>query len=313
MLLRSCLNISSYTIRVALVNIFLLSAFTSFSQTTSLVVNYDLRGFPNVSYLDSFTMRYTNELDSVWSIEHTFHCPKDFHWSDTLSPIPEGDIQLTIFRDSIKVLESYYWVTANRLNEVDITIERQYNRSKGAPFISEDFIQGYVRSSSNISDWGRSSVPLETYTLSTGFLQGIMVSQRIGFYYGFGLNYEFARFKYPPPNQKQRYNYWSLSAIPAFRFAPFGYEHPSRLKRNVYIDAGASYYLPLKFRQTSKANNIKVQERDLHNFTDVRLQASITIWRYSVFGTYRLTDFVKQELYPELPRLQLGIGITNRL
>ena len=216
-------------------------------------------------------MRYTNELDSVWSIEHTFHCSKDFNWSDTLSPIPEGDVQLTIFRDTIKVLESYYWVTANRLNEVDITIKRQYNRSKGAPFISEDYIQGYVRSSSNMPDWGSSSVPFRDIHYVHWFSARYYVVRNDSVSITDSASImnllDLSTLRLVKNNVTI---IGLLSAIPAFRFAPFGYENPSRLKRNVYIDAGASYYLPLKFRQTSKANNIKVQERGLHNYADVR-------------------------------------------
>ncbi|MFT5725427.1 MAG: hypothetical protein ACI9JN_002552 [Bacteroidia bacterium] len=282
------------------------------AQTTSLVVNFDLRG-NRLAGGGPFTMQYTDALDSGWIFKHSFHCPKDFIWSDTISPISPGDVQLTILLDSLKILESYYLVSEYSLNEYDLKIEKQRHPSKYNPFISESFFQGYFRLGSNVSHWSNATAPLESYSMYAGMHEGIMLSKRFGIHFGNGLNYEFSRFKDAPTSQKQRYNYWSLSATTAIRIAPFGYEHKNQVKRNVYLDAGATYYLPLKFRYTSKANNIRVQESGLHDYSDFRIQATITIWRFSLFGNYGLTDFVKQNMYPELPKLQIGVGFTNRL
>lgn len=289
----------------------------AYTQTTSLVVNYDLRGFPNVSYLDSFTMRYSNGLDSVWSIEHTFHCSKDFNWSDTISPVPEGDIQVTIFRDTIKVLESYFWVTANRLNEVDITINRQYNRTKGAPFISEDFINFYFRVGSNFNEIAAQTHQQSAASFYSGFYQGLMFSKRFGISYGYGINYETSWFDNALTSQTNHFNYWSWCITPTLRFVPYTYENKDKLKRNTYLDVGVDYYFPLKFRfvQNNIGGKSRTVYRGLHNYQDVRLRASFNIGQVTIFTTYRLNDIVKTNNFmnQQLPTMIIGVGITDQL
>ena len=249
----------------------------SLAQTTSLVVNFDLEGFNDVSYSDSFTMRYANKTDSLWYFEHTFHCPKDFHWSDTISPVPEGDIQVAIILDSVVVLESYYWVNDGRINIYDVTIDRETKRTRGQAFISDYIANGYFRLGTNIMDFQNSSKTFDALSFNSGLNVGEMISDRFGRTYGYGLNYETLRFTNSTATQSNSYNYWSFSYHMTGRFSPFGYENHHKLKRNTYIEIGGTYYLPLKFRYIEKEALLKIQRGKMHNYKDFRVRAALTI------------------------------------
>ncbi|MFT5512430.1 MAG: hypothetical protein ACI8SE_000828 [Bacteroidia bacterium] len=313
MLSRNCSNIKTPCIRWILLPFLFLASLSAFAQTTSLVVNFDLRGFADVSHDDSFTMRYTNEQDSAWIFERSFHCSKEFSWSDTISPVPLGDVKLTILRGPVKVLESYYWVDKDRLNEYHINIDRQHHRSKGVPFISEDFVNFYFRVGANFADLVKLSNNRKSVSFSSGFLGGRMISKHFGISFGYGVSYETTAFDIPISGLPNRYNYWSGIVTPAVRFAPFTYENESKLRRNSYIDIGTAYYLPFRFTANEILGKTRTQYRGLHNFKDVRVRGSITIGQMSFFMTYRLNDIVKEIRFQETPRLIIGVGMTNQL
>jgi hypothetical protein len=75
-----------------------------------------------------------------------------------------------------------------------------------------------------------------------------------------------------------------------------------------FIEIGASYNLPLIFRQISRVDNIKISERWLHKFNDVSVYGTLgVVERFSLTASYRLFDVVKQN-NAQLPKLQVGLS-----
>jgi hypothetical protein len=288
-----------------------------YAQTTSLVIKYDFKDYLGICYEDTFHILYTTDSSDQWLFERSFHCHKGFSWYDTISPVPAGSIRLKITLDSIAFFESVYRVQKGKLNEYEVTIDRQYQKSKGAPFVSEDYIQGYFRIGANFGDFiSRYNNP-KAVSFYSGFFKGIMISKRFGISNGFGLNYESIGFRSPLTSQTNHYNYWSFGLCPSVRFAPYTYENRNKLKRNTYIDVSVGYYFPLKFTFTENevGGKSKTVYKGLHNYQDVRINSSITIGQLALFGSYRLNDIVKAKRFDDLqlPPLMIGLGITNQL
>jgi hypothetical protein len=106
------------------------------------------------------------------------------------------------------------------------------------------------------------------------------------------------------------YSYLDIFASAALRFSSHNQFLKSSINKNILFDIGAAYHLPLTFRHVAwYETQKKLINRSLHQFTDLRLFASVGYGMFHVFAEYRPFDFLIGP-YPELPQWQFGVKIT---
>lgn len=117
-----------------------------------------------------------------------------------------------------------------------------------------------------------------------------------------------------PGNKNERFIYWTFGYSVFIRLSAANMQHVySYLELDgppkPFIDIGATYNLPLRFRYTAAKGTTREQARFIHNYLDFAAFARIGIGPVAFTGTYRLTNFVKDN-WPEMPRLQLGLSFV---
>lgn len=104
----------------------------------------------------------------------------------------------------------------------------------------------------------------------------------------------------------ERYFYWSFKLGLFMRLTTFNMKQPH--KGGMFLDLGANYNLPIYFRLVGLYENHKDITRFIHKFNDVSLTARIGSDKLTLYGQYRLFDFVKYP-YPQMPLLSFGLII----
>ncbi|UKN02007.1 hypothetical protein K6119_00565 [Paracrocinitomix mangrovi] len=120
----------------------------------------------------------------------------------------------------------------------------------------------------------------------------------------YGVSYEYHNLHQADVNgsgvgfQHQYYTYWSGFIGPQAVF--------SIPEWKPLVILGARYYLPLYTRLNQKDDDLKLKTRDLHNWNDLRVSASMGYNFVHVFAEYRFFTFMKSSL-PDIPFLYFGV------
>lgn len=156
------------------------------------------------------------------------------------------------------------------------------------------------------------------YPIQHAFLLGIggFINRPITRHFGFGFNPESnVRIMLPKKGadlrvgqtySHERYFYWELKTGIYFRFSTFNMKEAH--DGGLFFDLGANYHLPIFFRHVGILDNHKDITRYIHRFNDFSLTARIGNDRFSLFGQYRLFDFVKSP-FPQAPILSFGFSV----
>jgi len=158
-----------------------------------------------------------------------------------------------------------------------------------------------------------SNYPIQhLFRISSGVFYTLPITRHLGIGYNPELNFELIL---PKSNSElranqnyrhERYFYNNLKFGFYFRFSTF--DMKKRIKKGMYIDLGANYHLPIFFRHVGLYDNHKDVTRFIHKYNDVSLSFRIGSDKFSLYGQYRLFNFVKDS-YPQTPLLSFGILI----
>lgn len=150
------------------------------------------------------------------------------------------------------------------------------------------------------------------FRLDVGGFLVAPITRHIGLGYNPGSSVELALpFKNSDfrPNQNYRHERlfnWTMKFGFFVRLTTFNMKQPH--KGGMFLDLGANYHFPFYFRHIGIYENHKDITRFIHKYNDVSLTARIGSDKFSLYGQYRLFDFVKFP-YPQTPILSFGIII----
>lgn len=108
------------------------------------------------------------------------------------------------------------------------------------------------------------------------------------------------------PYTSERYFYWNFNAGVITRICAFNLQ--SKEGRGFFVDAFATYNLPIMFRHTMVNGDHKIVDHRIHQFTDLSAGVRIGYYPVALQVEYRITDYLIAG-YPEMPLLRFGISI----
>jgi hypothetical protein len=225
---------------------------------------------------------------------------------DSLNP---GEYNLLVFVDYIpkyhhynikiqggKVTDIYgYWETTRyEYNGKDSTADFSISPfvSYGGPVVGDE-----IKTSLN----GVISVGIN-YNPTT------MLNKHISFggHYGPALSYGYFNKDTIPGKKYERYVGADMNVGLFFRYnSEGGYKKP---RTGFVFDIGGYYAIPVVFRHAYNVNNTVVQDRWIHQYTNLEAFVRIGIHPIVIQTEYRLFDYILGN-YPELPRFKLGIAL----
>lgn len=112
------------------------------------------------------------------------------------------------------------------------------------------------------------------------------------------------------PFQKvfERYASLTMNYELKMRFSTGDQKSKEMNSQKFFVDLGANYNLPIVFNHTAMyRGSKKLVERDIHNFTDFRAFVNIGFAPVTVFLEYRLSNFIKKDMYPQVSRFNAGV------
>lgn len=108
----------------------------------------------------------------------------------------------------------------------------------------------------------------------------------------------------------EKYNYVYTNIELKFRLTSNNMQNPWNKTTKLLLDIGATYNVPLLFREVGVyKNDRKIVNKNLHEFTDLRVFVNFGYAPILFFFEYRLADFVLGK-YLELPVYNAGIRIV---
>ena len=128
---------------------------------------------------------------------------------------------------------------------------------------------------------------------------------------GYGFNLALTRFNKGMGIDSIAYKHERYFAL-NFSFAfmnRFTFFDNSKVDRSgTFLDIGATYELPVLFREVQSDGNNKLVHRGIHQYTDVNAIVRLGYEHVSLTAEYRVLDFILGN-YPEIPPLTLGLSI----
>ncbi len=144
------------------------------------------------------------------------------------------------------------------------------------------------------------------------------ITKHIGVLEGINLGYGYYRFsgdtafinRLPYVKKiKDRYEYLNLQFDSRIRISSGSQQQTPLHHAGWFIDIGIIYYLPLALTYKARyEDDIVLRKYSFHRFKDLRAVAEFGYSYITVFGEYRLFDFMKRN-FAELPKYRFGLAI----
>ncbi len=143
-------------------------------------------------------------------------------------------------------------------------------------------------------------------------------SKHVGFLIGGGLGWNFAQLQidqqtsadYPGEVKSSYYNYFYAKYDMKLRFSTLNQQVSELKGKNIFLDMGATYHLPLYFKRVTRFNiQDKLVNSFIHRYSDVRLYVNFGITNFQIFTSYRPFDFINANL-PQFPKYNFGVKIN---
>jgi len=107
--------------------------------------------------------------------------------------------------------------------------------------------------------------------------------------------------------RNERYSYWQGTVNFDARISSGNQKLNITFPSKLTLDLGASYHIPIFFRHiTNYENNIKVTNKFIHQFTDLRFHINFGYEPVLFSIEYRYLDFILGK-YPELPKYMFSL------
>jgi len=302
---------------------FLLLAFSSFSQTGKLTVSInDYNPYESSSYDDSIylNLRITNGKTALnrtmlleWesgemSIDSLL--PDDY----LLSIRNTGSDSLLLYQCRFSILKNQETLLQIDLdpNEDYWDIDEETHEEIVWDRLENQFDAGFFD-----NNWVENNPKLtQSYSLATSVCYWSSFSKHVGFLVGSGIGINHSSISkdtvyFNAPQFKKQYEYYNyLYLSPEFkiRFTLKNQQHDyDFVVKGLILDIGARYNLPIAFKHVGRfTGSTKLIERGLHQYSDLRVFASIGRAPAMFFFEYRPFDFILGN-YPELPKYTIGL------
>jgi hypothetical protein len=299
------------------------------SQNATLEVEFELMDIDTSINYANFRVELFNNKDSLIKTSTNFFSKITFATLDSGSyyvQLKNSDTpnrpyltkavslkpnEVTSILIEISISETHFAIDTNSTAGLqDTLLQYGIKKNKSESQLSASYFQtDWLEQNSYIKD--HFSVGFSTY-------KWLAFSKHFGFLAGQGT--EFSQYYFskdttiinaPQYNKKkERYNYIAWTNELKFRISSSNQQAIKNKETGFLMDIGASYNLPIIFREVGKyEDNVKITNKRIHQFSDVRLFVNIDHYPLLAFFEYRPFDFIKGNRI-ELPKYNAGLKLV---